>query len=47
MTESSVPPAKKAKTSDGNAVAGADEQVALVNGNGKVAFLTGITGQVR
>lgn len=45
MTESSVPPAKKVKTSDGNAVAGADEQV-VVNGNGKVAFLTGITGQV-
>lgn len=44
MTESSVPPAKKVKTSDGNAVAGADEQV-VVNGNGKVAFLTGITGQ--
>lgn len=43
MTESSVPPAKKAKTSDG---AGADQKVALRNGNGKVAFLTGITGQV-
>lgn len=44
MTESSVPPAKKVKTSDGNAVAGAEQVV--VNGNGKVAFLTGITGQV-
>lgn len=48
MTECSEPAAKRVRTNDAEAAAAdADEQAPpQAKGNGRVAFLTGITGQV-